>query len=250
MATFDIKDNHFDTKTEYNPWRTQTFGREFYTVASRQRDKNWYFWAWILALPKEAKKYSCEIILASSRKQVLYRGGVHSLRTAPEDIIKGAQALVLTDQVIKAFREDGKITCKVRFIEGKNWDKTTKEKKPLSQAKKENRKNLPKVKGKGSQAHTITSYLKRTPSSSSTLTALKAKTSKIGIGSAAGALLKVLTTPKVKLAPSKTKTSSTKKPVVTDAEQSLILKIRESLMCPGCQDSISPPILLCSVGKM
>jgi len=246
MATIDIQDKHFDTKTEYNPWRMRTFGQEFYTVASRQRDKNWYFWPWVLALPKDAKKYSCEIILSSSSKQVLYRGAVHSLRLGPEEIIKGAHALVVTDQLIRALRENGKITCKVRFIQGKNWDKDTKKenKKPLVQAKKEAKKP---IKGKGKIPYTLPAHLRRTPSASSTLSTIK-KGSKVSVASTPTSSKSLPVKPKPSAAVITRTPSKNRKPFVSDAEQSLMLKARECLKCPGCEDSISPPIYLCTVG--
>jgi hypothetical protein len=101
-ASIDVQDDHFDRKTEYNPWRIKAFNREFYTVSTRHKDGSWYFWTYFLGLTKDAKKYSFEITVFGNKKQCLFRGLVHSLRTDPEDIMDDGNCLTLTDNPIKS----------------------------------------------------------------------------------------------------------------------------------------------------
>jgi len=95
-ATIDIQDEHFDRKTEYNPWRMSAFNREFYAVFTRQKEGGWYFWLWFLGLTREAKKYSSEIAIYSDDKQVVYRGIVYSLRTTATEIMKNGSCMILS----------------------------------------------------------------------------------------------------------------------------------------------------------
>ncbi|CAL8106745.1 unnamed protein product [Orchesella dallaii] len=265
QASVEIQDDHFDRKTEYNPWRITAFGAEFYTVSTRSRDGLWYFWAYGLGLQKDMKKFSYEVVLYSDEKQIMYRGAVQSLRNAPEDIMKNGACLITTDNIIKSIRKNGRIKCQVYFIHGKNWDQVrstlTAGKGKPKQALKNLKKN-PITKGKNkvlipstatftcsSTSSPLVSQL-GTPKNSrsrvlhncikaSAMDLLKKEKAIIGSGASRSKL------PKSKRSGSSVCNSRS---TISEDENTFVQKVRETLRCPGCNEVITPPVYQCLIG--
>jgi len=268
QASVEILDDHFDRKTEYNPWRISAFGAEFYTVSTRSRDGLWYFWAYGLGLQKDMKKFSYEVVLYSDEKQVMYRGAVQSLRNEPEAIMKNGYCLITTDNVIKSIRKNGRIKCQVYFINGKNWDQVRntlvagKGNKPKQTLK--NLKKHPITKGKNKvlvpSTATFTSSPNpsqlSTPKSSRSRVMQSIKASAIEllkkdnngsvpiIGSGSGASRSKLSSKSSKRSGSCVSTARS----VSEDENTFVQKVRDTLKCPGCNETITPPVYQCLIG--
>ncbi|ODN06010.1 E3 ubiquitin-protein ligase sina [Orchesella cincta] len=274
QASVEILDDHFDRKTEYNPWRITAFGAEFYTVSTRSRDGLWYFWAYGLGLQKDMKKFSYEVVLYSDEKQVMYRGAVQSLRNAPEDIMKNGSCLITTDNMIKSIRKNGRIKCQVYFIHGKNWDQVRSNLvagKGKSKQALKNLKKHPITKGKNkvliptSVTYTCPSTsssspmpsLLSTPKTSrsrvlhnnikaSAMDLLKKEQSSISavLGSGSGSSRNKLTKSKR----TASNVSTTNRNTISEDENTFVQKVRDTLRCPGCNEVITPPVYQCLIG--
>lgn len=274
QASLEILDDHFDRKTEYNPWRISTFGAEFYLISTRNRDGNWYFWAYGLGLQKDLRKFSYEILLFCDEKELLYRGVIQSLRTAPEDIMKSAACLVTTDSVIKSMRKIGKINCQVYFIKGKNWDAA----RPSVNASLSNRKlkhvtkNLKNTVSKGKKKVLIPNTAiytapKNTPGASKvsqSVHPIVSRTRALHLALKSSLLDKdnnntkeddsTTVSSRSTAAGTTTKTgkmNKKKSPAskqITDDENTFVFKIRETLRCSGCREVITPPVYQCVIG--
>lgn len=278
LAQLDIQDGHFDKKTEYNPWRISVFEREFYAVTTRQKDGNWCLWTWILGQPEDAKKFSCEIVLMSQERDVIYRGPVHSLRVSSEEIIKSGNCLVVGDELIKTFRKNSQVTCGVRFIEGKNWNskKLIKAAKK-AKAKQQGRKKTPKVPATAGENTTAKIYqtplvqMVKPPQSSLSLAnatfqnLLQARTKSANTAKplAPAPKIQIKAVSKArKIISEKTKgiisaegdsklpkRVNSKKTLLKAEDSEFMKSLKESLCCPGCNEVITgPPVYQCCIG--
>lgn len=286
QASIEIIDDHFRRKTEYNPWRISAFEMEFYTVATRSRDGLWYFWAYGLGLQKSLKKYSCEIVLYSDEKQIMYRGAIQSLRNNPEDIMKNGNCLITTDDVIKSIRTNGRIKCQVYFIVGKNWDvarnavcgtakqteKTSKvkckkvKKKSRSSSEKVGSKTGTMLKGSklSSQSSSLSQFVQQISRSTSSKSRgisinSSARSSPIDIlkrelelngNKVIGKFANMNNSKIGKITKLLANATTTRFPLtaIPDEENLFVERIRDTLRCPSCNEVIAPPVFQCLIG--
>lgn len=93
-------------------------GRRFF-ARFQQVFPTWYAWVYVLASPREAQQYRCEITVLSSGRdcRVTYSGPIHPIDTPKKEVRNKSgrgRCLQLTNDTVDAFKSEEDITIQER----------------------------------------------------------------------------------------------------------------------------------------